>query len=99
MQKLITVRVDTRQLNQNPGEPFSMNEVDSVNELLEQGWEIEDWDILKEGQGDDVILFLVILNDQAMLDREDEYKDEFDFDEENDIDESGIGEDEEGKRG
>ena len=97
MQKLITVRVDTTQLNQNPGEPFSINEVDSVNELLQQGWEIEDWDILKEGQGDDVILFLVILNDQAMLERDDDYKDEFDFDEENDLEEGGPEDDEESK--
>ena len=81
MQKLITVSVDTKQLLQSPDNPFTINEVDSVNELLELGWEIEEWDFLKEGEGDGEILLLVILNDDAMFDREDEFDDEFGFDE------------------
>jgi hypothetical protein len=79
MQKLITVSVDTKQLTQSPTNPFTINEVDSINELLEQGWEIEEWDFLKEGEGDGEILLLVILNDDAMFDREDEFDDEFGF--------------------
>jgi hypothetical protein len=79
MQKLITVSVDTKQLAQSPTNPFTINEVDSINELLEQGWEIEEWDFLKEGEGDGEILLLVILNDDAMFDSEDEFEDEYGF--------------------
>lgn len=86
MQKLVTVSVDTKQLLHNQASPFAINEVDSINELLEQGWEIEEWDILKEGDGDGEILLLVILNDDAMFDREDEFDDEFGFDDEEDMD-------------
>ena len=89
MQKLITVSVDTNQLLQSPTNPFTVNEVDGVNELLEQGWEIEEWDFLKEGEGDGEILLLVILNDDAMMDGfDDEFDDEEDdeFNEEDDDD-------------
>lgn len=88
MQKLITVSVNTQQLIQSPTNPFTINEVDSINELLEQGWEIEEWDFLKEGEGDGEILLLVILNDDAMMDRfDDEFDEEFDEEEEDDEDE------------
>ncbi|MEP7142606.1 MAG: hypothetical protein ABI707_07040 [Ferruginibacter sp.] len=87
MQKLITVSVDTKQLTQSPTNPFTINEVDSINELLEQGWEIEEWDFLKEGEGDGEILLLVILNDDSMFDREDEFDDEFGFSDDDDMDE------------
>ena len=100
MQKLITVTVDTKQLVHSPTNPFTINEVDSINELLEQGWQIEEWDFLKEGEGDGEILLLVILNDDAMFDNDDEeFDDEFgysgdekDFDgeqEEDELDEIG----------
>ena len=86
MQKLITVSVDTKQLKQDPADPFTISHVDSVNELLEQGWEIEEWDFLKEGGADGEILLMVILNDDAMFDREDEFDNEFDFDDDDDND-------------
>jgi hypothetical protein len=80
MQKLITVNVDTKLLVQSPVNPFTINEVDSINELLEQGWQIEEWDFLKEGEGDGEILLLVILNDDAMFDKDDEeFDDEFGY--------------------
>ena len=88
MQKLITVSVNTQQLMQSPTNPFTINEVDSINELLEQGWEIEEWDFLKEGEGDGEILLLVILNDEEMMDRfDDEFDEEFDEEEDDDEDE------------
>lgn len=105
MQKLITVSVDTKQLIQSPSNPFTINEVDSINELLEQGWEIEEWDFLKEGESDGEILLLVILNDDGMFDEEDEeFDDEFgleeDKDEEDDDEEDeDEEEDEEDKTG
>ena len=98
MQKLITVSVDTKQLLKSPTNPFTINEVDSINELLNQGWEIEEWDFLKEDDGDGEILLIVTLNDEAMFDDEDvdEFDDEFDFDE--DEDEEEEEEDEKVKR-
>ena len=75
MQKLITVSVDVKQLVKSPTNPFTINEVDSINELLEQGWEMEEWDFLKEDIGDGQILLLVTLNDEAMFDdNEDEFR-------------------------
>ena len=98
MQKLITVSVDTKQLIQSPTNPFTVNEVDSVNELLEQGWEIEEWDFLKEGEGDGEILLLVILNDDAMFDKDDdEFGDEFGF-ADDDMDNDELDEIEENKK-
>ena len=93
MQKVITVSVDTKQLEQSQTNPFTINEVDSINELLEQGWEIEEWDFLKEGETDGQVLLLVILNDDAMFDREDDFDDEFGFDdddEDDDDDDEGV---------
>ena len=89
MQKLITVTVDTKQLLKSPNSPFTINEVDSINELLEQGWEIEEWDFLKEDDGDGEIVLIVTLNDDAMFDDDDaeEFDDEFDFDEDEDDEE------------
>ncbi len=89
MQKLITVTVDTKQLLKSPANPFTINEVESVNELLEQGWEIEEWDFLKEDDGDGEIVLIVTLNDDAMFDDDDadEFDDEFDFDEDEDDEE------------
>jgi len=88
MQKLITVSVDTKQLLQSADNPFAINEVDSVNELLEQGWVIEEWDFLKEGEGDGEILLLVILNDDAMFDQDDsDFDDEFGLEDDDEEDE------------
>jgi|GEM_PF-1797631 len=95
MQRLITVIVDTTQLIQNPNDPFSINEVDSVNDLLAAGWEIEEWDFLKEDTGDGQIVLLVTLNDDMMFgDEESDLEDDFDFDDGED-DEEDDGEEEE----
>lgn len=80
MQKLITVSVDTNQLIQDSDNPFSISEVDIVNEWLELGWQIEEWDFLKEDAGDGYILLLIILNDDAVFGGEDEFEEEFGFD-------------------
>src|SRR5690349_10281292 len=86
MQKLITVSIDTNQLKQHFNDPFTINHVDSVNELLEQGWEVEKWDILKAEGSDGHILLMLILNDDAIFDKDDEFDDEFDFEDDDDDD-------------
>jgi hypothetical protein len=84
MQKLITISVDTKQIAKNPGSPFTINEVESVNEWLALGWEIEEWDFLKEGEGDGEVVLLVILNDDAVY--ADDFDDEFNSEDEDDED-------------
>ena len=96
MQKLITVSVNTKLLTQSTGNPFTINEVDSINELLQQGWEIEEWDFLKEGAGDGEILLLVILNDNAMFDEDDEMQDEFDYEDDDEDEEEDDDDDMDG---
>ena len=96
MQKLITVSVDTKQLLQSPTNPFTVNEVDGVNELLEQGWEIEQLEFLKGGDG--TILFLAILNDDAMFDEDDdEFDRDFGFDDDDDDEDDDDEEDDRNK--
>lgn len=93
MQKLITVRVDTEYLVKDQANPFTINEVESVNELLELGWEIEQLEILKGGSGNGDIIFLALLNDDPMMDSfDDEYDEEFEEDdnEDNDDDDDDV---------
>lgn len=84
MQKIITVSIDIKQLPSSDA-VFAINEVDSLNEWLAMGWEIEEWDFLRDGDADGKILLLVILNDDAKYDEyDDELDDDFNFDEDED---------------
>ena len=73
MQKLLTVSVDTKEIKRNTGTPFTINEVESVNEWLALGWQIEEWDFLKDGETDGDIILLVILNDDAVYEQGDDF--------------------------
>lgn len=87
MQKVITVVVDTQKMLKNQTSPFTVNEVDGINEMLEVGWEVERFEVLKSGSGDGEIVFLAILNDEPMMDSLDyneEEDDEFDMGEDDD---------------
>ena len=85
MQKLVTIAIDTTQLKQTQLSPFAVNEVDEINELLELGWQIEEWDFLKETDMDGQVMLLVILNDEQMYDAQEDQFD-MDFEEEEEID-------------
>lgn len=83
MQKVVTIAVDTTQLYQGKTGPFSVSELDEINEFLELGWQIEEWDFLKEGESDGQVILIVILNDDTMFENEeDDFDMEFDQDEE-----------------
>ncbi|MEO6229349.1 MAG: hypothetical protein ABJB11_21430 [Ferruginibacter sp.] len=83
MQKLITISIDTTQITKNTEGPFTINEVESLNEWLALGWEVEDWDFLKEVEVDGEVILLVILNDNALYENDDDfYPDEDEEDEE-----------------
>lgn len=76
MQKIVTIAVDTTQLNPEKSTPFAISELTEINELLELGWQIEEWDFLKEGETDGQVVLLVILNDEKQFEND---EDEFDL--------------------
>lgn len=89
MQKIVTITLDTTQLAQGENGPFSVSEVDEINSFLELGWQVEEWEFLKEGEMDGQVILLVILNDNLMYEEE---ATEFDLDleeEEQDVYEGG----------
>ena len=89
MQKIVTITLDTTQLAQGENGPFSVSEVDAINSFLELGWQVEEWEFLKEGEMDGQVILLVILNDNLMYEEE---ATEFDLDleeEEQDVYEGG----------
>jgi hypothetical protein len=77
MQKLLTVAIDAKLLINGLHSPFNITEVEAINELLVQGWEIEEWNFLKEEAGTGVILLIVILNDSSMYVEADELSEDF----------------------
>ena len=72
MQKIVTVTIDTTQLSPGKINPFAVNELDEINEILELGWQIEEWDFLREGETDGQVVLIVILNDDMMFDEDNE---------------------------
>ena len=71
MQKIVTVLIDTSQLSPGKLNPFSVTELDEINDILEMGWQVEEWDFLKEGETDGQVVLMVILNDDLIEEEED----------------------------
>jgi hypothetical protein len=88
MQKMLTISLDTKQIKRTAGTPFTIQEVESLNEWLALGWEIEEWDFLKEGETDGDIVLLVILNDDAIY-QDDEFDEDFESGDEDFNEDSG----------
>ena len=82
MQKLLTVTVNAKQLIEGVKSNFKVEEVEGVNELLEQGWQIEEWNFLKEEAGSGLIILMVILNDSSVFIDEEELSEDFYMEEE-----------------
>jgi hypothetical protein len=82
MQKLFTVTVNAKQLIEGAKSNFKVEEVEGVNEFLEQGWQIEEWNFLKEEAGSGLIILMVILNDSTMFIDEEELSEDFYIEEE-----------------
>ena len=81
MQKIVTIAIDTTQLNNGKTTPFTVSELTEINEFLELGWQIEEWDFLKEGEADGQVVLLVILNDELMFENDNnDFDTEFDED-------------------
>lgn len=67
MQKVVTIAIDTTQLNKGKAGAFAVNELPEINEVLELGWQIEEWDFLKEAGTDGQVVLMVILNDELAM--------------------------------
>jgi hypothetical protein len=75
MQKVITISVDVNKLVSGSDETFAMGHPEVLNELLAEGWEIEDWSFLTDNPINGKVPMLVILNDDMLLaDGEDGYE-------------------------
>ena len=82
MQKLLTVTVNAKQLVEGVKSNFKIEEVEGLNELLELGWQIEEWNFLKEEAGSGLIILMVILNDSSVFIDEEELSEDFYMEEE-----------------
>jgi len=63
MQKVIAFSIDVNQLVGRSAETFFMSEPEELNNILEQGWEIEDWSFLTDDPVNGKMPMLVVLND------------------------------------
>lgn len=83
MQKVIAFSIDVNQLVSRSDETFSIAEPEALNELLQEGWEIEDWSFLTDDPINGKMPMLVVLSDdmmaahsEEMWEEEDGYLDE-----------------------
>src|ERR1043165_7082730 len=67
MQKLITVTIDVEKLQAGSNDHFSITEVEGINDLLDEGWHIEEWEFLTAEKEAEKAVLLVILNDDVDL--------------------------------
>jgi hypothetical protein len=63
MQKLITVTIDIEQLQEVNSDGFYLTEIVEINELLEEGWHIEEWQFVTDRNESKKAVILVVLND------------------------------------
>ena len=78
MQKVITVSIDVNQLVSQADGVFSLSEFEVLNDVLAQGWEIEDWTFLSDDPINGKIPMLVVLTDDAIAEEsDDEFWEEF----------------------
>lgn len=85
MQKIVTIAIDTTQLKSGKATPFSVTELEEINEVLELGWQIEEWDFLKECDANGQVIILVTLNDNLVYaDDGEDFNTEFEVDDDED---------------
>ncbi|WP_118974463.1 hypothetical protein [Taibaiella koreensis] len=85
MQKVVAVSVNINELASQPDKVTSLVELEGLNELLAEGWEIEDWSFLTDEPVNGRMPMLVILNDQLLPEGEgfyEEYEEELPEEEE-----------------
>jgi hypothetical protein len=72
MQKVITFSIDVNQLVARSEETFSVVEPIALNDLLREGWEIEDWSFLTDNPVNGKMPMLVVLSDDIFAEGEEE---------------------------
>lgn len=95
MQKLITVTINVEKLQSANEGAFTISEVEEINAILEDGWNVEEWEFITSDQETEKAVLLVVLNNEpaepefdAELftmeqgDNDDEEEEEFNDDEE-----------------
>ena len=93
MQKLITVAINLEKLRGTAQGTFTITEVEELNNFLQEGWIIEEYEFLSAGGEDEQEVVLFILNDEMS-------ETEFDITAEDaDEDEDSFPEDDEQKEG
>ena len=78
MQKLVTVAINLEQLRETSEGTFTMTHIEEINNLLHEGWIIEEYEFLSGGNNDEQAVVLFILNDETVseLDLSEEVLDE-----------------------
>jgi hypothetical protein len=78
MQKVVAFSIDVNQLVSRSDETFSIAEPEALNELLQEGWEIEDWSFLTDDPVNGKMPMLVVLNDDMLATHSEEMWEEED---------------------
>ena len=74
MQKVIAVAINVNPLVSQSDQTFAMAELEELNDLLAEGWEIEDWSFLTDEPVNGRMSMLVVLNDSLLQVEEELYE-------------------------
>ncbi len=91
MQKVIAVAIDVNQMVSQSNQIFAITELEELNDLLAEGWEIEDWSFLTDDPVNGRMPMLVVLNDSLLQVEDDlyeEWEEELDPEEEEEEEEA-----------
>lgn len=80
MQKVIAVAIDVNQMVSQSDQVFTITELEELNDLLAEGWEIEDWSFLTDDPVNGRMPMLVVLSD-SLLQVDEELYEEWEEDE------------------
>lgn len=75
MQKVIAVAINVNQLVSQSDQTFAIAEPEELNELLGEGWEIEEWSFLTDEPVNGRMPMLVVLNDNLLQMEDELYED------------------------
>lgn len=81
MQKVIFISIDVQELVAANHETFSFSSCEELNELLEDGWELEEWSFLLDDPIDNKVPIMVVLNNDMVTEDADELWREWDDEE------------------
>ena len=77
MQKMIAITINVKELQGNAGEPFSIQEVEALNPIFEEGWTIENQEFLSVEGAEQAVLLVTLTDDYAGVEGGEEFHDDF----------------------